>query len=98
MYSSKIFFILLILSAFIIMPIVYAENDEEKNNSFGSKEGEDERENEDEDERGEDDGGLQLGSGINSVILYGTIAAIATAIGYSGFKIFASRRKTPKSS
>jgi|CXWL01.1.fsa_nt_gi hypothetical protein len=101
MYSSKIFLILLILSAFTVMPIVYAEDDEddeEKNNTFGSKEGEDERENEGEDERGEDDGGLQLGSGINSVILYGTIAAIATAIGYSGFKIFASRRKTPKSS
>jgi hypothetical protein len=98
MCSSKIFLILLILSAFIITPIVYAEDDEEKNNTFGSKEGEDERENEGEDEHGEDDEELQLGSGINSVILYGTIAAIATAIGYSGFKIFTTRRKTPKSS
>ena len=99
-YLSIVFPTLLFLVVFTIIPIVYAEDededddDDEKNNIFGSKEGEDEGE----DERDEDDGGLQLGSGINLVILYGTIAAIATAIGYSGFKIITSRRKTPKSS
>ena len=94
-YLFIIFTSLLLLGAFTIMPIVYAEDDEEdedKNNISGLKEREDEGEHD------EDDGGLQLGSGVNSIILYGTIAAIVAAIGYSGFKIITSRRKTPKSS
>jgi hypothetical protein len=94
-YLSIVFPTLFLLVAFTIMPIVYAEDedDEEKNNVFGLKE-----EQEEEHETDEDDGGLQLGSGINSIILYGTIAAIMAAIGYSGFKIITSRRKTSKSS
>jgi hypothetical protein len=70
---------LLLITAFTVMPAVYA--------------GEDEEEDEDENEEENEEGGIALGSGTGNIILYGTIAAIIAAIGYSGFKIVSSRKK-----
>jgi hypothetical protein len=91
------------ITTFTVMPSVFAgeeedEEEEEDETGFGTTEREQEREMESEEGEDEDEGGIALGSGTGNVILYGTIAAIIAAIGYSGFKIVSSRKKTsPKS-
>lgn len=81
------------------MPIanVFADEDSESEDDeerlgFGETEREREREQE-----GDDDGAV-LGSDAGNIILYGTIAAILAAVGYSAFKIVTVRKRSnPKS-
>jgi hypothetical protein len=73
------------------------ENGEEERDREGSSiglEGEndgDESEDEDDDERG-------AVGGLSGLVLYGVIAAVVGTIGYTGYKIFVSRKKAVRAS
>ena len=82
---------LLVISTVIMMPSIYAEEEDEEIEDNGLMQREQEEENEDE------EGSIPLGSGTGNIILYGTIAAIVTSIGYVIFKIVSSKRKSTSS-
>lgn len=89
---------LLLITAFTIIPSIHADEDEDKEKEDETGIGETEPEMESEGSEDDEVSGIPLGSGTGNIILYGTIAAIIAAIGYSGFKIIASRKKSsPKS-
>ena len=59
---------------------------EESSIGLAGESDEDESEEEDDDERGEVEG-------LSGLVLYGVIAAVVGTIGYTGYKIFANRKK-----
>ncbi len=78
------------------VPVVFADDDEYDDDEwegFGIMEQEREREHQD-----DDDNELQIGSGMGDMILYATIGAIVTSIGYTGFKVLKSKRPVIKKS
>ena len=78
-----VFFLVALLA--ISIPVVYADEDEYDDEWEGNGIMNQEREHQDDDE-------LQIGSGTGDMILYVTIGAIAASIGYTGFKIFKTKR------
>lgn len=59
------------------------------NEGNGEREGAGEREG-----GGEESEGAAIGGGLSGLILYGVIAAVVGTIGYTAYKIFASRRRS----
>ena len=87
---SGVFVLLVIISMINVVPIIYAEEDDDEDNREGFGEMKREREHKDE--------GIPLGTNIGNIILYGTITAIGVSIAYTAFKITLSKRKSsPKS-
>lgn len=86
---KKLLFLMLILLV-ISVPIAIADEDEyedekEDRMGFGIMEREREREH-------QDDAELAIGSDTGNMILYGTIAAIVASVGYTGFKLYRTKK------
>ena len=85
-----VFLLLVALSGTLVIPITYAEEDDDDEDREDYGEMKREREHQDE--------GIPLGTDMGNVILYGTIAAIGASVAYTAFKITSSKRKSnPKS-
>ena len=85
-----VFLLLVAVSGILVVPITYAEEDDDVEDREGYGEMKREREHQDE--------GIPLGTEMGNVILYGTIAAIVASVAYTAFKITSSKRKpSPKS-
>ena len=74
----------------ITVSIAFADDDydddyDEERTGFGLMERERDREH-------SDDEGLAIGSDIGNLVLYITIAAIITSIGYTAFRIYKTKR------
>jgi len=88
-------FLLLVFSVATI-PTVFADEDEwdddegEYEREAGEMAREQEREREHDDD--DDEEGLAIEGGVSDAILYGTIAVIASSVGYTGYKIFKAKR------
>ena len=85
---------LILISATNMIPGIYAEDDDNESEDNGLMQREQEREQER--EQDEDENNIPLGSSTGNLILYGTIAAIVASIGYTAFKIMASKRRANK--
>ena len=81
---------LILISATNMIPGIYAEDDDNESEDNGLMQREQER------EQDEDENNIPLGSSTGNLILYGTIAAIVASIGYTAFKIMASKRRANK--
>ena len=85
MNKSKIVFLLLIVLTSIIPALAVAESEDDEENENEEREtGENERE--------DGIGGFNL----SNTILYITLVAIASVVGYSAYKIYRARKKTTK--
>ena len=73
-----------------IIPVAYAEEDDDEDDREGFGEMKREREHQDE--------GIPIGTDIGNVILYGTITAIGVSVAYTAFKITSSKRKSSRKS
>lgn len=105
--NKRTYYLAGIVSAFLlagavagVAPVFADENDddneetgernrEESSIGLADESGGDEFEDEDDDEQG----GV---GGLSGLILYGVIAAVVGTIGYTGYKIFAGRKKAVK--
>ncbi len=87
MNKSKIVFLLLVAISTIIPALAMAESEsDDEENEIGEREsGENEREGE---EIGRPD--------LSNTILYITLVAIASVVGYSAYKIYRARNKSTK--
>lgn len=85
---KKLLFPMLIL-LIVSMPVAIADEDEYEDDDdrmgFGIMEREREREH-------QDDAELAIGSDTGNMILYGTIAAIIASVGYTGFKLYQTKK------
>ena len=82
---SILFLLLVVISGTFVIPIAYAEDDDEDRIGFGEMK----REREHQDE------GIPLGTEMGNVILYGTIAAIVSSVAYTAFKISSKKKAKP---
>jgi hypothetical protein len=85
MEMKKLMIPILIL-LMVSIPVAIAEEDEdddEERKGFGIMERE--REHQDDEE-------LAIGSDTGNMILYGTIAAIIVSVGYTGFKLYRTKK------
>ena len=93
MKKEKLLLFPVLAMLIITIPNAFADEDEfedDDREGFGIMEREREREHQEE--------GIPIDSGIGSIILYGTIAAIIASIAYTAYKMVASKRKSaPKS-
>ena len=80
---SIVFLLLIVVSGIFVIPIIHAEDDEDRI-GFGEMKREREREHQDE--------GIPLGTEMGNIILYGTIAAIVASVAYTAFKISSKRK------
>ena len=87
---SIVFVLFVVMSMVYVIPVVYAEDDDEEDDREGFGEMKREREHQDE--------GIPIGTDIGNVILYGTIAAIGASVAYTAFKIKSSKRKSSQKS
>ena len=87
---SIVFVLFVMISTVYVIPVVYAEEDDEEDGREDFGEMKREREHQDE--------GIPIGTDIGNVILYGTIAAIGVSVAYTVFKITSSKRKSSQKS
>ncbi len=84
---SIMFLLLIVVSGTLVIPITYAEEDDNDEDRIGFGEMKREREHQDE--------GIPLGTEMGNVILYGTIAAIVVSVAYTAFKISSKKKAKP---
>ena len=102
--NKSMYYLVGIVAAFLLVgpitgvPPLFADQDSDGEEEAGERDrgessiglagegDEDESEEEDDDERG-------AVEGLSGLVLYGVIAAVVGTIGYTGYKIFANRKK-----
>lgn len=88
-FMKKLLLLPLLIVFMFTIPIAFAEEDDDDEDriGFGIMEQEREREHQDDEE-------LAIGSDTGNMILYVTIAAIVASVGYTGFKLYRTKKST----